>query len=201
MTLGTARRRGHIGDRAYGDVPDRPGVRAQQSGRPRGQAVVEFALILPVLLLLTVAVVDMTRVFTAYIALTNGIRESVIYSVSPKYTSGLSSGTWPADHWCSDQPSPLIPCPPGATGHKFPDPDNIAARMEGETRGMDQSAITLSAPVCKTAASAVVPCADANAQTVTVGASYRMPILTPVLSTIIGGPLKMSSSAVGRIMK
>ena len=175
-------------------------LRRRSGARPRsrGQAVVEFALVLPVLLLLTVGVVDLTRVFTGYIAITNGVRESVIYAITPKY-----AGTWPSDNWCSNPPG-AIACPPDrpATGHDtHADPDNIAARMEGETRGLDQSKITLSAPVCKTSANATIACSDATAFTVTVGASYQMPILTPILGQILGGHVTVSSSAVGRIMK
>ena len=57
----------------------------------------EFALILPVFLLLTLGVVDMARVFTSYIALTNGVANAAIYA--GQGTNYLK--------WCSGSSHPL----------------------------------------------------------------------------------------------
>ena len=46
----------------------------------RGQSLVEFALVLPVLLLLTLAVADGARVFAAQVTLTNASREAALYA-------------------------------------------------------------------------------------------------------------------------
>lgn len=172
---------------------DRSSTRYSRRARPRtfGQALAEFALLLPVLLVMTIAVVDMARAFTGYIALTNGIREAAIYAIS---MSG-DGVTLNANHWCSDAVSPPIACPAGASGHQYPDADNVAARIAAETKGLDQSLIQVHAPVCSPA-----PC-SASSTTVTVSATYVMPVLTPVLGSIVGDNVRMTASAVGRLIK
>lgn len=55
--------------------------------RSLGQAVIEFALILPILLFILVIVADMARVVAAQIALSNASREGARYAAS-----------WPADY-------------------------------------------------------------------------------------------------------
>jgi Flp pilus assembly protein TadG len=47
----------------------------RRSGRPWGQATVEFALILPVLLLLVMGAMETGRLFNAYLIISNGARE------------------------------------------------------------------------------------------------------------------------------
>jgi Flp pilus assembly protein TadG len=45
--------------------------------------VVELALMLPVLLLITVGMIDLSRGFSAWIALSNGVREAALYASKP----------------------------------------------------------------------------------------------------------------------
>jgi len=61
---------------------ERARVRRVTSARAHhpGQALVEFALILPVLLMLTLGVVDFSRIFFAQIALANAVREGALYA-------------------------------------------------------------------------------------------------------------------------
>jgi Flp pilus assembly protein TadG len=59
---------------AFGDAPPRSRTRA------RGQAVVEFALIIPVFMLLLLAAVDFGRLFFTYIQLNNTAREGAAYA-------------------------------------------------------------------------------------------------------------------------
>ncbi len=47
--------------------------------RQRGQSMVELALVLPLLLLILLGIVDLGRVFNAYIAITNASREGALY--------------------------------------------------------------------------------------------------------------------------
>jgi len=150
--------------------------------RRRGQAVVEFALILPVFLLLTLGVVDGARVFTAYIAITNGAREGALYA---------SSGTNYAK-WCST--TATVPCPTGATSsNQSTDPDNIAYRVEQETSGLTQSGIVLSQPTCDNGT-----CNGSSAQvTVTVG--YNVSLFVPAISAIMGQPVHLSATTTAVI--
>lgn len=55
-----------------------------------GQSVVEFALLLPLLLLLVIGVVDLGRVYFSYITVTNAAREGARYGAArPTETSQI----------------------------------------------------------------------------------------------------------------
>ncbi len=59
-----------------------------------GQALVEFAIILPVLVLLLLGVLDLGRSFNAYIIITNAAREGASYgSMHPNDTTGIIQRT------------------------------------------------------------------------------------------------------------
>jgi Flp pilus assembly protein TadG len=56
----------------------------------RGQSLVEFALLLPVLLVLTLGVVDLTRIFADWISLIGGVREAALWASEPPNYSDSS---------------------------------------------------------------------------------------------------------------
>lgn len=65
------------------------GIKQTPLHRERGQSLVEFAIILPVLLLLVLGVVDLGMGFKTYITLTNASREGVRWiSIHPTDQSG-----------------------------------------------------------------------------------------------------------------
>jgi len=57
----------------------------------RGQALVEMALILPVLILLAMATIDVGRVFSGYLSITNAAREGAAYAARHPNDANLSS--------------------------------------------------------------------------------------------------------------
>src|SRR6266571_8289178 len=58
----------------------------------RGQAMVEFALGLPLLLMVVFAIVDFGRAYSVYVTITNAAREGARYGVTdPTDTSGITS--------------------------------------------------------------------------------------------------------------
>jgi Flp pilus assembly protein TadG len=71
----------------------RPGRRAHAfAPRSRGQAVVEFALVLPVFLLLLLIAVDFGRLFFTYIQVNNAAREGAHYAAkSPTDNLGIAA--------------------------------------------------------------------------------------------------------------
>lgn len=165
--------------------------RRRRGRRSRGQSVVEFALVLPVFLLITVGVVDMARVYTSYVSLTNGVREGALYA---SLTTDLPNPNYV--NWCPT--STTMQCPAG-NRH---DPDSIGQRVRDEGSGLDLTKITISSPTCTPNPNAPVwgPC-DATSQWVTVGASYRMALLTPILSTILGTSVNMSVTETAQVFR
>jgi len=146
-------------------------------------------------LVLTLGVVDTARVFSSWVSLTNGVREGALFaSTDPKYT-----------YWCmkpGTASTGFVPCPSTAgTGNYSPDPDNIAYRIEVEATGLDASNIVVSAPACTTSAGVVAACTSPTAEQVTVTASYRMSMLTPVIGAILGNSIQMTSSATAPIFR
>ncbi|HEY8870492.1 MAG TPA: TadE/TadG family type IV pilus assembly protein [Candidatus Limnocylindrales bacterium] len=185
--------------------------------RGAGQALVEFALILPILILVTVGVVDLARISTTWVSLINGVREGALYaSIDPKET-----------YWCMNPataPAGSIACPAGATtatassvtdcayvtgdpvGNWCPDPSNVAYRIKEEASGLQGSRVTLFAPICATGddavpADAVVACSDSSAASVTITASYSMDMITPVIGNLLGHPFRMTASATAAIFR
>ena len=75
-------------------VPARPGRIRLDRTRSRGQSIVELALVLPVLLVLVLAAVDLGRIFFARIAVANAAREGA-YEAAYR-------GTYVANSGCSD---------------------------------------------------------------------------------------------------
>ena len=69
------------------------GTSARRGDRRRGASAVEFAVILPVLLLIVVGCVDFGRVMYLAIALTNSARAGAEYGIMNPYTSA-QQGAW-----------------------------------------------------------------------------------------------------------
>ena len=151
----------------------------------------EFALILPVFLLLTLGVVDMARVFTSYIALTNGVSSGAIYAGQGGFLK-----------WCATGAN--IPCPAGTPGtQKIADPDNIAYQIDVEATGLTKSAIVMAAPSCTlTGTSTTQACTSTAAgfySQVMVSATYDVTLITPLMTTLMGGPVHMTASTTAVI--
>jgi Flp pilus assembly protein TadG len=70
-----------------------PGRGAGRSRRPRGQSVVELALVFPVAMMLLVLVTDAGRLFYTYIGVTNAAREGAAYGMSHPTCWSNGSGT------------------------------------------------------------------------------------------------------------
>ncbi len=65
-----------------------------RSSKERGQAMVEFALVLPIIILIVVGVVDLGRAIYAYSVISNAAREGARYaSVDPTNTAEITTRT------------------------------------------------------------------------------------------------------------
>ena len=78
------------------DAQEAPARRADQSERSRGQALAEFALLLPVLLLLMFMAVDFGRLFFSYIAINNAAREATYYAAAHAADDDFDLATYEA---------------------------------------------------------------------------------------------------------
>ena len=150
--------------------------------RSRGQTMVEFALILPVFLMLTLGVVDGARIFSAYIALTNASREGALYaSADTNY-----------QNWCQ-YPTPVTDaaCPTGFGTNTKGDPDNIDARVSAEMQGVpavNLANITVSPPTCDNGT------CTASSTKISVTVTYSMTLFMPLVGALLGSPVRMTST-------
>jgi hypothetical protein len=171
-------------------------VRTGFTSRSNGQSLVEFALVLPLFLIMTIGIVDMARIFSANVNLADGVRKAALWA---------AEGT-NYDKWCRQVASPppgIVECPTedidgnpvDPTSKVSPDPDNIAFQLRSV--GLDAARITMRAPFCRD--TLANPAACASDGTVQIAASYPEVLLTPILGAMFGGQILISQSTTARI--
>jgi Flp pilus assembly protein TadG len=136
----------------------------------RGQAMVEFALLLPVLLLLLVVAIDFGRLFATFVAVNNAAREGAAYA-----------GLHPTQFTSTDSP----------------DPENVTYRARQEVENPSDTrftAVTVAAPTCNPA-----PCptvlGTGGGKTIQVTVSTNFRFFTPIISALLGSSLQLNASA------
>ena len=145
--------------------------RLRQRRRSRGQSLVEFALVLPVMLVFLAAALDLGRVFYANITLNNAAREGA-------FQAAITPTLYQENQACNQ-----------AT-------NRVVCRIQNETTG---SMVTV-APTDIDLACSVAGCAAAQGSLVTVEVRGRFRLITPLLSVIFGGQdLNLTSSAIAQI--
>jgi Flp pilus assembly protein TadG len=135
-----------------------------------GQAMVEFALLLPILLLLLVVAIDFGRLFATFVAVNNAAREGAAYA-------GLH--------------------PTQVTSTDNPDPENVTYRARQEVANPSDTrftAVTVAAPTCNPA-----PCptvlGTGGGKTIKVSVSTNFTFFTPIVTAIFGSSIQLSASA------
>ncbi len=161
---------------AYVRVSRTPRIRDRR--RSRGQSLVEFALVVPILLLVFAAAADLGRAFYAYVAIENGVKEGAFFgSRAPLCTDDAAAG-------CTN-------------------PRNVEWRVQNELESLRNPDGTQLIPTveCLDQASGaahanMTDCAAGDMYVVTL--TYPFKFLTPILGDILGGTLNLSadSSAV-----
>lgn len=140
------------------------------TARRRGQALVELAIILPVLVLLTLSIIQFAYIFAAQIGVTNAVREATrIAAISPTVTDAQAQTTAPAIYDRLTHPANGL-----LKQNVFLfNPSNIVTSGTADTQ------------VCyrETAAAA----AGEFSVFVKVDAGYRHPVIVPFLGTILDG--------------
>jgi Flp pilus assembly protein TadG len=84
----------------------------------RGANLVEAALVLPLLILLTFGIIELGHAYSVYQTITNGAREGARYSVAPAPgTSTLPADTDVKAHVCNYLQAGAVSCATAATAH------------------------------------------------------------------------------------
>lgn len=139
----------------------------------RGQSLVEFAIVLPVLLLLVAGAIDLGRAYFGAINLENAVKEGAFYGArDPECASDAVVG-------CTD-------------------PATVRARVETELDGIAPSSFLAKcfAPgttVFTGAGKALADCEDGDLYY--VRAQIPFSLITPILSNIVGSTITLTSDA------
>ena len=145
-----------------------------------GQSVVEFALIVPIMLLLLAGAIDLGRVFYTYVAVENAAKEGALYG---------------ARH-------PLCP----AESASCPAPRNVKWIVENEAAnlkdGSGRSLMTTTVS-CRTPQGAQVPsmddCTNGSVYVVRVTSNFRL--ITPILGDLLASSLKLDSTSEATVVE
>jgi len=155
------------------DAASPPAPRAGRARRGRGQATVEFALLLPMLLLLLLFALDFGRLFFSYVQVTNAAREGAAYAAgNPTDPTGISAA---AAREVSTQ---------GQAG-------------EGALTVAPTCYDVVGIPIDCSAAAA----GSGSGNTITVVASEAFTFMTPMINGFLGGGLNVSASASSAVLQ
>jgi PKD repeat protein len=151
-------------------------LRTHLKDRSRGQSLVEFALVLPIILLLTLAALDFGRIYLGYINIQNMARIAANYAAdNPDAWDALAQTT---------------------------DAEKLVS-YQNQILG-DASATNCDLPVVSGKKTAPAPTfSDANADgtyeigdTAHVSLTCTFHVITPVIANIVGGSIQVSASSV-----
>ncbi len=142
----------------------------------RGQSLVEFALILPMLLLLVVGGIDVGRVFLGWVALNNSVRVAANYAASNALLVSTGNvGALASYNTMVQNDAKMTNCTP-------PDPIPVPVYTPGASIG-GTATVTLS---CQFAVLTPV-LSQILGGTVKVSASSTFPVRTGVVANVLGG--------------
>jgi hypothetical protein len=138
----------------------------------RGQSLVEFALMMPVLLLMLMGTLDVGRMYFSFIAIQNAAGEGALYAaINPR-------------------------CIHAGDGPECADPNNAEYRAQHESPagGVDWTRVTISVEPADTSALH-------EGDAITIIARYEYDILTPLISPLVhDGKLRLTARAVQNVI-
>ncbi len=138
----------------------------------RGQSFVEFALLLPVLLLLVLGTVDLGRAYFASVSLENAVKEGAFFGAR--------------DPDCA------------TAGASCPDPNNVRARVDLELNGLtvnnfQAKCFAPGTTVFTGAGKALTACEDGDLYYVASETPFSL--ITPLISGLVGNTINLGSDA------
>jgi hypothetical protein len=146
--------------------------------RSRGQSLVEFALVLPILLLLLAGAIDLGRAYFSAISLENAVKEGAFFGArDPECATDATTN-------CDD-------------------PGNVEARLAVELHGLTPSSFQAKCFVPGTtdfsgAGKVLADCEDGDLYY--VRAQVPFTLITPILSFLIGSPITLTSDATAVVI-
>ena len=150
----------------------RPPARTRQR-RARGQALVELAIILPVLLVIVGAAIDLGRLFSAYVSIENAAKEGAFYGAINPRCDVVKTG-------CAN-------------------PNTVDWHVRNELPGVTVTSLTVECLASGSGTSkAVTACVEDD--TYRVGVTHQFNLVTPLLSPIFGSTLTLSSTATSVVL-
>jgi Flp pilus assembly protein TadG len=132
--------------------------------------MVEFALLVPVLLLMLVVAIDFGRLFATYVAVNNAAREGAVFaSAHPTQITSADSA----------------------------DPENVTYRARQEVENPSDArftAVTVAAPTCNPSPCPTVLGAGGGS-TIKITVSTTFGFFTPLVAAVLGTSIQLSASA------
>ena len=156
-------------------MPNPPAPLSRRRERSLGQSLVEFALIVPIFLLILAGTVDLGRLFYAFIAVENAAKEGALYGSGNPICATSSSSTNCAN------------------------PENAEYRISREASNV---AFDIATPYCvdpfgvrrvATPTSPTANCKDGDTYVAAVSHQFRL--ITPILAQVVGSGLTLSSES------
>lgn len=142
-------------------------LRAALRPRSRGQALVELALILPVLLVMVAGAIDVGRLFFAYVTIEDAAKEGALYGASNPTCDVSKAGC--------------------------PDPSNVTYHLTQDLSGLSGVTSTIQCFDATTGSPVSVDsCAEDDTYRVTL--SYPFTPITPLASNLVGGTLNITTA-------
>lgn len=143
----------------------------------RGQSFVEFALLLPVLLLLVLGTVDLGRAYFASVSLENAVKEGAFFGAR--------------DPDCA------------TAGASCPDPNNVRARVDLELNGLtvnnfQAKCFAPGTTVFTGAGKALTACEDGDLYYVASETPFSL--ITPLISGLVGNTINLGSNATAVVV-
>ena len=156
---------------ADGSAPRRHS-RLARRGPNRGQSLVEFAFVLPILLVMVAGAVDLGRMFYGYVTIESAAREASFYGAS-RPECDVSSAS-------------------------CPNPSNVTWRLNQDLSGLQGVTWTVQCKDAGGTAKANSACAEGDSYL--VGVNYPFQLVTPILSSVVGTGFNISTSASSLVL-
>jgi uncharacterized repeat protein (TIGR01451 family) len=150
----------------------------RQRERTTGQSLVEFALVLPILLVFFAAAADLGRMFYTFVAIQNAAKEGALYGARYPLCDAASS--------------------------LCPDPDNVTWRVQEESPTLREDDGTPVDPVVRCVAPSGVARTDFRqcvpGDTYVVGVHYQFNLITPILSSMLGDGVSLNTQSTAVVV-